>query len=139
MVFYEIKVSYQRQTGEDNPSKVNETYLVEGFTPADVENRLMDHIKPFIFGDCEVPSCKKVQVFDTVEKSEGDTWFKGRVEMITHDEETDKEKRKGVNILVRGTDIRDAMSHLYDYLEAFDCEFVGMAKSPIMEIIRAVD
>ena len=41
MLFYEIKVNYQRQTGEDNPSNVKETYLVEGFTPADVEQRLM--------------------------------------------------------------------------------------------------
>ena len=50
MLFYEIKVNYQRQTGEDNPSNVKETYLVEGFTPADVEQRLMEEIKPLIFG-----------------------------------------------------------------------------------------
>ena len=48
---YEIKVNYLRQTGEDNPGTVKETYLVDGATPSDAEKRLMDEIKPFIFGD----------------------------------------------------------------------------------------
>ena len=28
MIFYEIKISYTRQTGEDNPAGVKETYMV---------------------------------------------------------------------------------------------------------------
>lgn len=59
MLFYEIKVNYERQTGENNPGGVKETYLVQGFTPTDVEQRLMEEIKPYIMGDVEVPSCKK--------------------------------------------------------------------------------
>ena len=41
MIFYELKISYTRQTGEDNPKAVKETYLVEGLTAADVEERLL--------------------------------------------------------------------------------------------------
>jgi hypothetical protein len=29
MIFYELKISYTRQTGEENPQAVKETYLVE--------------------------------------------------------------------------------------------------------------
>ena len=29
MVFHEIKVKYERQTGEDNPNSVKEIYLVD--------------------------------------------------------------------------------------------------------------
>ena len=55
MIFHEIKVKYDRQTGEDNPGKVKETYLIYGAVSfADAENCLMEEIKPFIFGDCEV-------------------------------------------------------------------------------------
>ncbi|MBO4666036.1 MAG: DUF4494 family protein, partial [Paludibacteraceae bacterium] len=75
MLFYEIKVNYQRQTGEDNPGNVKEVYLVEGLTPADVENRLMAHIKPLIFGELEVPSCTKKQFFEIVPSAEGDKWY----------------------------------------------------------------
>ena len=138
MLFYEVKVSYQRQTGEDNPKNVKETYLVEGLNCADVENRLMEDIKPLIFGDCETPSCKKVQLYDMVEDAEGDRWFKARVEMITV-EDDGKEKRKAVSILVHGNDVKSALNNLQKYLESLDCEVVSIAKSPIVEVIRAVN
>lgn len=138
MLFYEIKVNYQRQTGEDNPKGVRETYLVEGLNCADVETRLMEDIKPLIFGDVEVPSCKKVQLYDMIEDPEGDRWFKARVEMITV-EDDGKEKRKAVSILVQGTAIDDALQRLRKYLETLDCEIVSIARSPILEVYRAIN
>lgn len=138
MIFYEIKVNYQRQTGEDNPGNVKETYLVEGLNCADVENRLMDEIKPLIFGDCEVPSCKKVQLYDLITSPEGDRWFKGRVEMITV-EDSGKEKRKAVTILVQASSIEHALKNLKTHLSSMDCEIINIARSPIMEVYRAVN
>ena len=135
MLFYEIKVNYQRQTGEDNPSNVKETYLVEGFTPADVEQRLMEEIKPLIFGDCEVPSCKKVQYYDLIPAANGEYWYKARVELITV--ENDKETRKAVSILVQADTVLDALHTLKQHLASLDCEVIGLAKSPVVDVIRA--
>lgn len=138
MLFYEVKVNYQRQTGEDNPKNVKETYLVEGLNCADVENRLMEDIKPLIFGDCETPSCKKVQFYDLIENPEGDRWFKARVEMITV-EDDGKEKRKAVSIFVQAATIDVALNNLRKYLETLDCEIVSITRSPILEVYRAVN
>lgn len=138
MLFYEVKVNYQRQTGEDNPKNVKETYLVEGLNCADVENRLMEDIKPLIFGDCETPSCKKVQFYDLIGNPEGDRWFKARVEMITV-EDDGKEKRKAVSIFVQATTIDVALNNLRKYLETLDCEIVSITRSPILEVYRAVN
>ena len=44
MEFFEIKVNYTRQTGEDNPASVSETYLVEALTPSSVEERIMEEL-----------------------------------------------------------------------------------------------
>lgn len=137
MLLYEIKVNYQRQTGEDNPNKVKETYLVEGLNCSDVENRLMEDIKPFIFGDCEVSSCKKTQFFDIFPNDGGEYWYKGRVEMITID--GDKETRKAVSVLVQASMLDDAVHALKQFLCTYDCEIISVAKSPIMEVIRAVN
>lgn len=137
MIFYEIKVNYQRQTGEDNPGNVKETYLVEGLNCADVENRLIDEIKPFVFGDLEVPSCKKVQLYDLIPSPDGDRWYKARVEMITV-EDSGKEKRKAVSILVQASNVETANKNLKKALETIDCEIVGITRSPIMEVYRAV-
>ena len=137
MLFYEVKITYQRQTGESTPSSVKETYLVEGLTIADVENRLMEELRPYMFGDTEVPSCKKAQFYDILPSTEGDRWFKARVEMITI-EDSGKEKRKGVSILVESSTIDEAMKSLQQQLNGVDCEVVSIARSPILDVLRAV-
>ena len=86
MIFYELKISYTRQTGEDNPKAVKETYLVEGLTAADVEERLLGEIQKYISGEWETKSCKQVQFYDLIPNPEGDQWYKARVEMITIEE-----------------------------------------------------
>jgi len=138
MLFYEIKVAYERQTGEDNPGKVKETYLSEGVNCADVETRLMDELKPYIFGDCEVTSCKKTQFYDIISSPTGDRWFKARVEMITI-EDDGKETRKTVSILVQASTISEALKTLINHLSTLDCEIVSITRSPILEVSRAVN
>lgn len=137
MLFYEIKVAYERQTGEDNPGKVKETYLLEGINCSDVEGRLMTELKPYIFGDIEVSSCRKAQFYDIIPSPEGDRWYKARVELITV-EDDGKETRKTVSILVQSSTLAFALKTLHSAVAALDCEIVSIQRSPILEIYRAV-
>ncbi len=131
---YEIKVNYVRQTGEDNPRTVKETYLVEGITPSDAEKRLMEEIKPFIFGDCEVPMIRNRRFFDIFPKEGGENWFEGKVEMVTVDGEV--EKRRTVSVLIQDTLIEDALRSLKQNLKGNDCDFISIRKSQIIDIIK---
>ena len=137
MIFYEIKISYTRQTGEDNPAAVKETDMVEGLTCADVENRLIEEIKPLISGEWEVKTCKQVQFYDLIPSPEGDRWYKARVEMITI-EDNGKEKRKAVSIYVQAGNVTEANKTLIQSLNNLDCEVVSITRSPILEVFRAV-
>lgn len=137
MIFYEIKINYTRQTGEDNPAAVKETYMVEGLTCADVENRLINEIQPFISGEWDVKTCKQVQFYDLIPSPEGDRWYKARVEMITI-EDSGKEKRKPVSIYVQANNVTDANKTLQQSLSNIDCEVVSITRSPILELFRAV-
>ena len=136
MIFHEIKVSYERQTGEDNPGKVKEIYLIDGAVSfADAENCLMNEIKPFVFGDCEVQTCKRSQFFEVFPNEGGAYWYKGRVEMITIDGE--KETRKNVSVLVQANLLDDAVFALKQAMNGYDCEIISVAKTPIMDILHA--
>ena len=137
MINYEIKINYTRQTGEDNPAGVKETYLVEGITCADVENRLLEEIKPFISGEWEVKSCKQVQFAEIITNPEGDRWYKARVEMITI-EDSGMEKRKAVTIYVQAGNITEANKSLHQTVSNLDCEVISITRSPILEVFRAV-
>ena len=137
MIFHEIKVHYDRQTGEDNPGKAKEVYLVDGAVSfADAENCLMEEIKPFVFGDCEVQNRKRSQYFEVFPNEGGEFWYKARVEMITID--GDKETRKNVSVLVQASMLDDAVFALKQALQSYDCELISIAKTPIMDILHAV-
>ena len=137
MIFHELKVKYERQTGEDNPKAAKEIYLVDGAVSfADAENCLLDEIKPFISGDCEVQTCKKSQFFEVFPNEGGAFWYKARVEMITID--GDKETRKNVAILVQANQLDDAVFALKQGLNSYDCELISIAKTQIMDILHAV-
>ena len=137
MILHEIKVHYERQTGEDNPGKVKEIYLVDGAVSfADAENCLMNEIKPFIFGECEVQSCKRSQFFDIFPNEGGAFWYKARVEMITID--GDKETRSTKSFLVQANMLDDAVYALRQALKSYDCELISIAKTQIGDILHAV-
>ena len=137
MIFYELKISYTRQTGEDNPTAVKESYLVEGLTCSDVEARMMENIQRYISGDSEIKSCKQVQFYDLLPNAEGEFWYKARVEMITIEES--KETRKAVSIYVQASNVAEALKALNQALAGIDCEVISIAKSPIVEVFRAIN
>ena len=137
MEFFEIKVNYTRQTGEDNPASVSETYLVQGVTPSSVEERIMEELKPFISGECDVPSIRNRKFYDIIPSGNVEDWYESKVEMITI-EDNGNEKRKAVTILVEAKSIQKAVSVLSESLHNIDCEIVSVKKSKILEVSRAV-
>ncbi len=137
MIFYELKISYTRQTGEDNPKAVKETYLVEGLTASDVEERLLGEIQKYLSGEWETKSCRQVQFYDLIPNSAGDQWYKARVEMITI-EDNGKEKRKAVTIYVQASNITEANKTLQQSVSNLDCEVISITRSVILEVFRAV-
>ena len=137
MNFFEVQVVYTRQTGEDNPCAVKESYLVESLTPSSAENRVLEELKPLISGSFEVLRIIQRKFYDYIPNSEGDNWYKARVEMITI-EDSGREARKGVVMYVQSVSVKDAVKALLKSLEQCDCELVSIAKTPILELYRAV-
>lgn len=135
MIFYEVKAVYEKQTGEDNPAKVKETYIAEAVNCADAEKQVMDEIKPFVFGDVITKQVRVRQFFD-IFPGDGENWYEAKVEMITI-EDNGHEARKAVKVLVQDNTIDGALKELhYKHLEGYDCEILSIAKSPIIEVMR---
>jgi hypothetical protein len=136
MIFYEIKINYTRQTGEENPNGVNEIYFVEGSTVADVEERLLSEIQRYISGEWETKSCKQVQVYDYIAKPEAEKWYKARVELITID--NDKETRKAVNVYAQADNISEATKAIHQGMGNNDFEVASITRTKLVDIIRAI-
>lgn len=134
MNYFQVNVNYDRQTGEDNPGRVKEAYLVNAATCGEAEKAVLDEIKPFIFGDCKTPKIQKKSYFELFADSpDCDIYYEAKVEMIVVDGE--KEYRKAVNILVFANNIKNALTSLLSNLAKYDCEVIGIKKTGITDIL----
>ena len=132
-MFYEVKVRYTKQTGEDNPAKVTESYLVEGVNFGDAEKQVFDNLKVFVFGEeMEVVAMKVVKPFDLVKCGCAEKIFKCKVEMITID--GDKETRKRVLVFVGADDLESARKIFEEYFKSYDCELIAVEETKINEV-----
>lgn len=135
MKLFEIKVNYARQTGEDNPGSVRETYLVDCVNPSDAETILRDELKPFIFGDLEIERITNRNFFEIFTDLGADNWYKARVELLTID--GDKESRRVVAVMVQASTISDALQALKEKMAGYDCEILSVAKTPVLDLLKA--
>ena len=135
MIAYQVNLDYERQTGEDNPGRVKESYLVEAALPSEAETIVLKEVAPFIFGDCQVQKIQKRQFFDVFPSDKpADLWFEAKVEMITVD--GDRETRKAVNFLRQANTISEAVKVLKFDLMDYDCEIISIKKSLILDVFK---
>ena len=139
MILYEIKVKYARQTGEESPSAAKpELYLFEGINCTDVETRLMEYIKPYVFmgDDIEVKHCRAVQYYDVYnENGNAEEFYKMGVE-FKEISESGKERIKKRNVLTRANDIDEALRLTRKEVEKLDGRVVSISKTKILDFVR---
>lgn len=137
--WYECKVAYEKNL-EQGLTKVNELYLINALSFTEAEKRIIEYATPFVsMGVLEVTNIKRA-LFAEMFLSDGeydDRYYKARVNVITVDERSGKEKKAGMNILVQGDTLANALTRLLEQLgkEAQDYEVSSIAETQLMDVV----
>jgi len=101
---------------EDGLQKqVVEQYVVDALSFAEAEQRITEEMSQYISGEFEVTDVKKAaykEVFFDDDNAASDRWYKVKLDFITIDERTEKEKRSRVTYLVQATNLNRAMKNV---------------------------
>ncbi len=109
MTLYECGIRYKRTMENGMTKKVTELYLVDALSFAEAEGRITKEMEPYISGDFDVVTIKRTNYSEIVEGlSTADKWFKAKLNFISIDEKSGKEKKQAVHFIVRATDINNA-------------------------------
>lgn len=116
--------------------KVNEPYLVDALTFTEAEARIIEELKPRISGDYSVASEKKTKISEVFFNETGDRWYLVKVNMITYDERTEKEKKTMQQMLVQAVDIDDALDKFKEGMKGTmsDMEIAAVQETLIMDV-----
>lgn len=137
--WYECKVAYDKNL-EQGLSKVNELYLINALSFTEAEKRIIEYATPYVsMGALEVTNIKRAlyaEMFLSHEDAH-DRYFKARVNIITIDERSGKEKKAGLNILVQSDTLGNALTQLLEQLgkEAQDYEVSSIAETQILDVV----
>lgn len=137
--WYECKVAYDKNL-EQGLSKVNEVYLINALSFTEAEKRIIEYATPYVsMGALEVTNIKRAlyaEIFLSHEDAH-DRYFKARVNIITIDERSGKEKKAGLNILLQSDTLGNALTQLLEQLgkEAQDYEVSSISETQILDVV----
>ena len=134
--WFETRIKYQK-TQEDGSEKiVKELYVVDALSCTEAESSIIDEMSAYISGESAVTSAKKA-TFDEVffsDKYDDDLWFKAKLQFITIDEKSDKEKRTNVTYLVQAKSLARALRYIDEVMGKYDV--VGLNLTKVMDVFE---
>ena len=139
MTLYECGIRYERTMENGMTKKVTELYLVDALSFAEAEGRITKEMEPYISGDFDVVTIKRTNYSEIVEcLSTADKWFKAKLNFISIDEKSGKEKKQAVHFIVRATDINNAHICVVEHMKGsmMDYEIATLDETKIMDLFR---
>lgn len=102
--WFEAKIKYEK----GKIVKTNSKYLVDALSFTETEARIIEEMKPFISGEFEIASIKRLKINEMFENENGDKWYSSKVYFVTIDEKKGIEREQGVTMYVQANDIKEA-------------------------------
>ena len=134
--FFEVVVKVLQTQEDGSEKKVREVYAIEASSFTEAEAIITEEIK----------SCKEydiVNINPTPYKEvflsnniNDENFFKAKLEFITIDEKTVKEKRTKVVYLVQASSIKTAQHYLEDFMGSVQLDYrnVAIVESPVLDV-----
>ena len=139
-IWFEAKVRYEKVMEDGLQKKVTELYVIDALSYSEAETRIMDEMSSYISGEFEVADLKKAaykEVFFS-DKGNDDRWYKARLQFITIDEKTEKEKRSAVTYLVQAATLDGAVKNINEVMNGtmIDYEKSNIAETKVVDVFE---
>ena len=142
--WFECKIKYEKTMEDGLQKSVIEQYVVDAMSFAEAEQRITEEMMQYLGGEFEVTDVKKAAYKDVL-FDEGDNcsdrWYKAKLDFITIDERTEKEKRSRVTYLVNAESLKGAIRNVESVMSGtmIDYDAASIAETKIMEVFLHED
>ena len=113
--WFECKVRYEKTQEDGMPKKVTETYVVDGINFGDAFKGICEYAIKHIADEFDIVGMNMARYKDIVTvNSISEKFFRVKINVITIDEKTDKQKKTPMFLLVRADNINEARKAVDD-------------------------
>jgi hypothetical protein len=135
-MWYECKVKY-RKTDEIGAQKVTtEPYLVDALSYTEAESRINEEMKAYTSEEFKITNIKVANYAEIHPFENADRWFKSKVSLMAYDEESGKERKTNMYVLVQANDVKEAYDNTIEVMKGTmgDYTIPAISESPIVDI-----
>lgn len=138
--WFETKIQYEKTMEDGLQKKVKEQYVVDALSFTEAEKRITEEMSSYISGAFDVADIKKAtykEIFFSDEAT-ADCWYKAKVQFITIDEKTEKEKRSNVYYLVQASTLQGALKNVDEVMGGtmIDYAIVAISETTVMDVFE---
>lgn len=136
--WFETSIRYEK-TMEDGMNKaVTELYVVDALSFAEAEESITKEMSSYISGEFNVKNITPAtygEIFFS-DNANDDRWYKTRLQFITIDEKTEKEKRSTVTYLMQAATINGAIKNIDEVMKDTMIDYViaGVSETKVMDV-----
>ncbi|MFN7099146.1 MAG: DUF4494 domain-containing protein [Flavobacterium sp.] len=135
-IWYECKVKY-RKTDETGVQKMaNEPYLVDALSYTEAESRINEEMSAYISEEFKITTIKVANYAEIHPFENADRWFRSKVSLLAYDEESGKERKTNMYLLVQANDVKEAYDNTVTVMKGTmgDYTIPAIAESPILDV-----
>lgn len=134
--WYECKVKYRKlqETGEQKI--VTEPYLVDAISYTEAEKRINEEMGAYVSEEFKITNIKVANYAEIHPFENADRWFRSKVSLVSFDEESGKERKANMYLLIQGNDLREAFDNTVQVMKNTmgDYTIPSISESPIMDV-----
>ena len=138
--WFECKIRYEKVMEDGLQKKVNENYVVDALSFSEAEKRIIEEMSSYISGQFDIADIKKAAYGEIFFSDDdlADKWYKAKLQFITIDEKTEKEKRSTVTYLVQAGSFNAAVKNIEEVMSGTMIDYViaSIAETTLMDVFE---
>ena len=138
--WFECKIQYEKTMEDGLQKKVTETYTIDALSFTEAEQRIMEELSAYISGEFDIKDIKiaPYQEIFFADQDLADKWYKTKLEFITIDEKTAKEKKSAVNYLVNAGTLNGAVKNIDEVMGGTMIDYViaSVSETKLMDVFE---
>lgn len=135
-MWYECKVKYRKIDDIGVQKVTTEPYLVDALSYTEAESRINEEMKAFTSEEFKITNIKVANYAEIHPFENADRWFKSRVSLMAYDEESGKERKTNMYLLVQANDVKEAYDNTIEVMKGTmgDYTIPAVSESPIIDV-----
>ena len=134
--WYECKVKFRKTDDSGVQKVVTEAYLIDAISYTEAEKRINEEMAAYISEEFKITNIK-VASFSEIHPFENcDRWFKSKIALVAYDEESGKERKTNIYILLQANDVKEAYDNTVKVMDGTmgDYTIPMIMESTIMDV-----